>query len=62
MIFGDIVISIIFILIEVVVIIVSLMLMWRIAIALEIISRHLFEIAKDVKRLSIHFREEKEEE
>ena len=41
--------------------IIFLTLLWRIAIALDLIARHLFQIAKDVKRLSVHFREERED-
>ncbi len=33
-------------------------LLWRTTVALERGSRHLYEIAKDLKKLSHHFREE----
>ena len=50
--------TILLILVYFIVVVIILTLLWRISIALDLIGRHLFQIAKDMKRLSVHFREE----
>jgi hypothetical protein len=56
MLYGD--GAILIILVYFIIVVIVLTLLWRISIALDLIGRHLFQIAKDMKRLSAHFREE----
>ena len=59
MLYGD--GAILIILVYFIIVVIVLTLLWRISIALDFIARHLFEIAKDVKKLSIHFRHQRED-